>query len=209
MSGRKSHEGVTPPGPFIPSAQQVERIGDLSDMQRRCVELVSVGPSKVIAQQLGISHNTVDEYLKEACRRLGVRTRFQAAATAAVASAADAQVLPRSTAQIPQGWGDQTVAVAQDGETGMLSPSDRQIDAERGRGRVRDAGFVELGVTPPIVTEQFDLRDSERDRAPLAHTLNRVLVYALILAILAAAAVSIGSGFNAIGNYIESNIRHH
>jgi len=206
MSGSQSHEGAVSPGPFVPSPQHIERVGDLSDMQRRCVELVSTGPSKVIAQHLGISHNTVDEYLKEACRRLGVRTRFQAATTVA---AADAQALFQPSMRLPQTWGVQTPVIAPDDQAGMLIPSDRVIDAERGRGIVRDAGYVGLGATPPIVTEQPRSRDSERDRVSLARTLNRVLAYALVLAILAAAAVSIGSGFNAIGNFIESNVRHH
>lgn len=43
----------------------------------------------------------------------------------------------------------------------------------------------------------------------LAQTLNWVLRYALVMAILAAASVSIGSGFNEIGNYIEKHIRNH
>jgi DNA-binding CsgD family transcriptional regulator len=206
MSGSKSHEGAVFPGPFVPSAQQIERVGDLSDMQRRCVELVSVGPSKVIAQHLGISHNTVDEYLKEACRRLGVRTRFQAATTAA---AANAQAGLQQSTPLPQTWGFQTAPIAPDDQAGMLNTSDRTIDAERGRGRVRNAGFVGSGATPPLVTEQSRSRDSKRDRVSLARTLTRVLAYALVLAILAAAAVSIGSGFNAIGNFIESNVRHH
>lgn len=195
-------------GPFVPSEVQVDRLRNLSDMQRRCVELVSLGPSKVIAQRLGISHNTVDDYLKEACRRLGVRSRFQAAATLAAALAkADGQLAP--TTPLPQAWGSQAQPIAPVDEADSMPLSDRQIDAERERGLVRDAGQFGPGPVAPTFTVQPRVRESGRDRAPLAHTLQRVLAYALVLAILAAAAVSIGTGFNQIAYYIETNVRHH
>jgi DNA-binding CsgD family transcriptional regulator len=51
----------------------------LTEAQLACVRLVGLGSSKRIAPRLGISHNTVDEHLKEARRRLGVRSRHDAA----------------------------------------------------------------------------------------------------------------------------------
>lgn len=55
----------------------------LTDAQLACVRLVHIGPSKVIAKQLGISHHTVDDHLRQAMRRLGVQTRHEAAAIVA------------------------------------------------------------------------------------------------------------------------------
>jgi LuxR family quorum-sensing system transcriptional regulator CciR len=55
----------------------------LSPRQRECLSWVRAGKSSTaIAEILGISVQTVDEHVKEACRRLGVRTRVQAAVEA-------------------------------------------------------------------------------------------------------------------------------
>ena len=53
----------------------------LTPRQLACLGLVGRGfSSKEIARELGISPRTVDLYVSEACQRLGVRTRAQAAA---------------------------------------------------------------------------------------------------------------------------------
>jgi len=52
----------------------------LSDTQRRCLTLVGRGRrTKEIAKELGLAPNTVDTYLRQAIRTLGVATRFEAA----------------------------------------------------------------------------------------------------------------------------------
>lgn len=51
----------------------------LTEAQLACLRLVPRGPSKVIAKELGISHHTVDNHIREAMRRLGVTTRYEAA----------------------------------------------------------------------------------------------------------------------------------
>ena len=60
----------------------------LTDRQRQCLSLASEGlTSSRIAAALGLSPRTVDEHLADACRLLGVRTRIQAVARLAAASA--------------------------------------------------------------------------------------------------------------------------
>jgi DNA-binding CsgD family transcriptional regulator len=55
----------------------------LSARQRECLAWVRQGKSSgVIGDILGLSVRTVDEHLAEACRKLGVRTRVQAAVQA-------------------------------------------------------------------------------------------------------------------------------
>jgi LuxR family quorum-sensing system transcriptional regulator CciR len=55
----------------------------LSSRQRDCLAWVRHGKSSTdIAQLLGISAQTVDEHINEACRKFGVRTRVQAAVEA-------------------------------------------------------------------------------------------------------------------------------
>lgn len=55
----------------------------LSPRQRDCLLWVREGKSsQAISGILGISVHTVDEHVREACRRLGVRTRVQAAVEA-------------------------------------------------------------------------------------------------------------------------------
>lgn len=55
----------------------------LSPRQRDCLLWVREGKSSpAIASILGLAPSTVDEHVAEACRKLGVRTRVQAAVTA-------------------------------------------------------------------------------------------------------------------------------
>jgi DNA-binding CsgD family transcriptional regulator len=68
-----------------------ERIAPrLSARQRECLAWVRQGKSSgMIGQILGVSVRTVDEHLAEACRKLGVRTRIQAAVAASLAGLID------------------------------------------------------------------------------------------------------------------------
>jgi LuxR family quorum-sensing system transcriptional regulator CciR len=62
----------------------------LSARQRECLAWVRQGKSSsAIAEILGIGVFTVDEHIKEACRKLGVRTRVQAAVEVSVAGLID------------------------------------------------------------------------------------------------------------------------
>ena len=64
--------------------EAARRPGHLTGRQRDCLKWVAAGKSSTdIGIILEISHNTVDEHLANACRRLGVRTRLQAALIAA------------------------------------------------------------------------------------------------------------------------------
>jgi DNA-binding CsgD family transcriptional regulator len=56
----------------------------LSPRQLDCLRLAALGRTSLgIADALGISPRTVDEYIADACRRLGVRNRTQAVAKVA------------------------------------------------------------------------------------------------------------------------------
>jgi LuxR family transcriptional regulator, quorum-sensing system regulator CciR len=62
----------------------------LTPRQRECLAWVRQGKSSsAIAGILGLSVETVNEHLGEACRRLGVRTRVQAAVEASLAGLID------------------------------------------------------------------------------------------------------------------------
>ena len=51
----------------------------LSPRQLACLRLVAVGKTTLeIAADLGISNRTVEQYVADACTRLGVRTRIEA-----------------------------------------------------------------------------------------------------------------------------------
>ncbi len=57
----------------------------LSPRQRECLAWVRHGKSSsAIGNIIGIAVPTVDEHISEACRRLGVRTRTQAAVEASL-----------------------------------------------------------------------------------------------------------------------------
>lgn len=56
------------------------RLARLTESERKCLYLVDRGlSSKEIARELGRKPNSVDTWLRSAVRKLGVRTRFQAA----------------------------------------------------------------------------------------------------------------------------------
>jgi DNA-binding CsgD family transcriptional regulator len=62
----------------------------LSPRQRECLAWVRQGKSSsMIAEILALSVQTVDEHLAEACRKLGVRTRVQAAVEASLGGLID------------------------------------------------------------------------------------------------------------------------
>lgn len=51
----------------------------LSPRQLACLKLVAAGKTTVeIGAKLGISNRTVEQYIADACTRLGVRTRIEA-----------------------------------------------------------------------------------------------------------------------------------
>ena len=62
----------------------------LTERQRECLCWVRQGKSSpAIAEILGVSADTVDEHIAQACRRLGVRTRVQAVVEACLAGLID------------------------------------------------------------------------------------------------------------------------
>jgi DNA-binding CsgD family transcriptional regulator len=91
---------------------EIASIEMLTEAQLACVRLVPKGPSKVIAKELGISHHTVDDHIREAMRRLGVTTRYDAAARVAAWDAA-----------YPQGLGTQAEPLANTPQSAMIEPS--------------------------------------------------------------------------------------
>jgi DNA-binding CsgD family transcriptional regulator len=91
-------------------------IDQLTARQRDCLRLVARGmSSKEIALELGISHLTVDGYLKEAVRILGADSR-RAAARALVES---------GTETPPQNLGAEPPGIAETVQSEPFSPQDR------------------------------------------------------------------------------------
>ncbi len=63
--------------------EQEDSNPSLSPRHIQCLQLAAQGQtSREIARTLGISPRTVDQYILEACARLNVKTRVQAAAKA-------------------------------------------------------------------------------------------------------------------------------
>ncbi len=68
-------------GPQSSGSPQLSR--HLSPRQSACLHLAAQGlTSQEIGERLGISFRTVDQYIGEACERLGVRSRIHAVARA-------------------------------------------------------------------------------------------------------------------------------
>ena len=70
---------VKRPSPSERTHVEGQRPRTLSSRQVECLSVVAAGLSSPhIAKQLSISPRTVDEYISDACARLGVRTRAAA-----------------------------------------------------------------------------------------------------------------------------------
>ena len=71
------------PSPANDNGAAPERLPNLTRRQRECLAWVEQGKSSSdIGTILGLSAETVNEHVGEACRRLGVRTRIQAVVSA-------------------------------------------------------------------------------------------------------------------------------
>ncbi|MEI9850706.1 MAG: helix-turn-helix transcriptional regulator [Sphingomonas sp.] len=159
----------------------------LTEAQLACVRLVPKGPSKVIAKQLGISHHTVDDHIREAMRRLGVTTRREAAAIVAEWDAAH-----------PQGLGTQPRRVANLHEQAMIGVSSapagtpmpvqhtavREERAEFSASHLRSVGLVRL--TQYWFGSLFDDLTGQR-------RIRGTLLMALIVSLIVLALVGIGN----------------
>jgi DNA-binding CsgD family transcriptional regulator len=84
MTNRRRSRGAA--GQFQPPAapdQQDAEVVRLSARQVECLARIAAGETSAeIAASLGLSVRTVDHYIGDACRRLGVRTRSHAVAKA-------------------------------------------------------------------------------------------------------------------------------
>jgi DNA-binding CsgD family transcriptional regulator len=134
--GEASHRGMSGSGPS----------DVLTDAQLACVRLVHIGPSKVIAKQLGISHHTVDDHLRQAMRRLGVQARHEAAAIVAAWDAGHPQELMPQ----PQDLADRAdpailaMSSAQAGTPGPQGHAVREDRAGYGSPDLRSLGMARL-----------------------------------------------------------------
>jgi DNA-binding CsgD family transcriptional regulator len=80
--------------------------GDLTGRERDVLRLVAAGePTRRIAGQLGISGETVETHIRAGMRKLGARTRTEAAALALGDGPAGAGTLPRPRASHPVAMG--------------------------------------------------------------------------------------------------------
>lgn len=228
---------IEPNHEFSPTAAHIENISALTEMQRQCVSLVVVGSSKVIAQRLGISHHTVDQHLKEACRRIGVQSRVQAAAVLAVHTARQAGAAPvpspdpaepPATATpsptihdavqpeavsmpqngYPQAWGYPSQPIVPGAEAGNVAVPVEFVVTDRVQDIAVNQAIIGGVASTPVASEQTRRVRVSKGGQPLFQTLNAVVKYALIFAILAAAAVSIGDGFDSLARFINTYVRH-
>lgn len=126
--GEASQRSVSGPGPW----------DVLTDAQLACVRLVHIGPSKVIAKQLGISHHTVDDHLRQAMRRLGVQTRHEAAAIVAAWDAG----YPQELRPQPRDLADQA-------DTAILAASSAMAGTPGSNGNVLREDHAAYGENDP------------------------------------------------------------
>lgn len=140
------------------------RIGLLSEQQKVCLRHVSRGlSSKEIAQETGLSPQTVDTYLKAAMARLEVGSRREAARLLAAS-------------EIPQPLGSPSLAVEVNG-----GASDQASTTTGG-------GLIGLIVPPPVGGRRNLLGPAERNLAILKVAMLGALVV-LALALLIAGAL--------------------
>ena len=113
----------------------------LSEMQRRCLRLVARGrQTKEIAIELGLAPNTVDTYLRQAIRTLGVMTRFEAA-----------RLLESNEAEISQDLRYQPPVVANPGASAMhAAPESDANSALSGVVQERHPPFDPKGISRPV-----------------------------------------------------------
>ncbi len=113
-------------------------IDQLSETQRHCLVLVGRGRrTKEIAKELGLAPNTVDTYLRQAIRTLGVATRFEAARLLEAVDPAPSQDLRYQAPTIAQ----------IDGNAMQEAPGDDAISLLPGGVQERHQPF-ELGEYP-------------------------------------------------------------
>jgi DNA-binding CsgD family transcriptional regulator len=175
--GEASHRGMSGPRPS----------DVLTDAQLACVRLVHIGPSKVIAKQLGCSHHTVDDHLRQAMRRLGVQARHEAAAIVAEWDRAYPQML------MPQ-----PEAIADQVDTAILASSPAKAGAPVSTGNVVREDRAAYGdMTDPSA---FGLARLTRYWfGSLFHdltgpkTLQGALVIALIVSVIVLVLVGVGN----------------
>ncbi len=132
--GEASHSGMSGSGPA----------DVLTDAQLACVRLVAIGPSKVIAKQLGISNHTVDDHLRQAMRRLGVSTRHEAAAIVAAWDAGHPQELMPQPQDLAD-RADKAILVASSAIAGTPVPQGQAVREQRAEFGAPD--LKSLGLT--------------------------------------------------------------
>jgi DNA-binding CsgD family transcriptional regulator len=192
-----------PPAPEREARPAGNRAARLTESQLACVRLVGTGPSKAIAKRLGISHHTVDDHIKQAMRILGAASRYEAAEMVA-AWEAGTGALPAH----PQDLGAQSPPLAEPGDPAILNPSYQPPAVEQGGNRVNDAAaaFPAKAPAPPPAARLGPIEEARNALTPF-QVLTRILAVALAIAILAAAAVSIGNGFNSLGRFVQQYLR--
>jgi len=79
-NGTEPEFGIAPHKAIAPDKDAGrERRIELSDRQKECLSRIASGQtSSEIAKAIGLSPRTVDHYVADACRKLGVRRRVQA-----------------------------------------------------------------------------------------------------------------------------------
>lgn len=182
--GEASHRSLSGPRPW----------DVLTDAQLACVRLVHIGPSKVIAKRLEISHHTVDDHLRQAMRRLGVSTRHEAAAIVAAWDAGHPQAYPQTHPQLlmPQAEDladhtDEAILVASSAQAGMPVSQGHAVREDRagyGSPDLRSLGMAQL--TQYWLGSLFDdLTGPKRMRG--------ALLIALIVSVIVLVLVGVGN----------------
>lgn len=107
--------------PFAPEPLPA---GLLTQREAECLALASKNmDSKRIGRTLNLSHHTVDKYIKDAMRKIGISDRFQCGILVRSSTAYQSLVSP-ALALVPADLHDQTGFVEADGESG----TSRSID---------------------------------------------------------------------------------
>lgn len=178
------------------------RLARLTESERKCLYLVDRGlNSKEIARELGRKPNSVDTWLRSAVRKLGVRTRFQAAKLLAGAEEIDRPggkpAISRLRSQVSS-IPDADVSADDEASAGEGSGPGDLMSGQPANSESRDSGEGRSWIEPSHPLARFFGSDN---RLPLGQ---RILLITAIAIAISIAFTLVMSSFLSLSRLLES-----
>lgn len=161
----------------------------LTQRQRDCLRLVPMR-SKEIARELGLEWQTVNDYISDALKRLGVNDRRRAS-----------KLLSEYEAAVPQQLGHETQRLAALAKSANLEGQYQLSNADQQPGQVREVQALyhaDMGTSGTRQTVR-----GPQDGTSALRTVFLVIAIAAGIVILASAAKPLAEGFEALGALIR------